>query len=134
MSSLPKHLLPFPSNYTFTVKSPTQEWIAQRLNGVFQPLDLRWHFRPSLATGFGAASGNVWSRSARRKQNRTENGDFSREKDEEEEEVERRALAFKIHALPIANQETEVHVRWLQGEDRVLFESFCGMLKRSMTT
>ena len=134
MSSLPKHLLPFPSNYTFKVRSPSQEWIAQRLNSVFRPLDLRWQFRPSLATGIGVASGNVWSRSARRKPNKTENGDFSREKDKEEEEGEQPAVGFKIHVLPIANQETEVHVRWLQGEDSVLFESFCGMLKRSVTT
>ena len=29
-------------------------------------------------------------------------------------------------------KEGDMEVRWLQGIDSILFESFCGMLKRSM--
>lgn len=103
---------------------------AQRLNLILKRLDLRWQYRASLATGIGAAKGNVWSRAARRKRERADQGDQS--STEEEKEEEEPALAFRIYVRQAANDEVEVQVRWLQGEDSVLFESFCGMLKRSM--
>jgi len=93
-------------------------------------LDLRWQYRASLATGIGAAKGNVWSRAARRKRDRAEKGSYS--STEEEEDDEKPALAFRIHLGQATNDEMDAQVRWLQGEDSVLFESFCGMLKRSM--
>lgn len=37
------------------------------------------------------------------------------------------ALRFDIDV-----RECDMEVRWLQGQDNILFESFCGMLKRSM--
>ena len=37
------------------------------------------------------------------------------------------ALRFDINV-----REGDMEVRWLQGKDNILFESFCGMLKRSM--
>jgi len=37
------------------------------------------------------------------------------------------ALGFDINV-----REGDMEVRWLQGKDNILFESFCGMLKRSM--
>ena len=37
------------------------------------------------------------------------------------------ALRFDIDV-----REGDMEVRWLQGKDNILFESFCGMLKRSM--
>lgn len=33
---------------------------------------------------------------------------------------------------PEAKGEVQVLIRWIQGTDSVLFESFCGMLKRKM--
>lgn len=45
---------------------------------------------------------------------------------EEEEEEEEVALAFSISV-----KDGEVEVRWLRGKDSVIFESFCGMLKRA---
>jgi 23S rRNA (adenine1618-N6)-methyltransferase len=37
------------------------------------------------------------------------------------------SLRFKIDV-----REGDMEVCWLQGKDSILFESFCGMLKRSM--
>lgn len=37
------------------------------------------------------------------------------------------ALRFDIDV-----RDGDMEVRWLQGKDNILFESFCGMLKRSM--
>lgn len=37
------------------------------------------------------------------------------------------ALRFDIDV-----RDGDMEVRWLQGKDNIVFESFCGMLKRSM--
>ena len=80
-----------------------------------------------MATGVGFAKGNVWSRAARRKQKPENLPDVESVGEEEEA-----ALGFKIQ-LQGQKDGTQVSVRWLQGLDSVLFESFCGMLKRQMT-
>ena len=41
------------------------------------------------------------------------------------------ALGFKIR-LEGYGKGANVMVRWLQGRDSVLFESFCGMVKRQL--
>ena len=43
------------------------------------------------------------------------------------------ALGFKVRLRKGDEGGVEVVVRWLQGRDSVLFESFCGMLKRQLT-
>lgn len=44
------------------------------------------------------------------------------------------AFGFKIHVVANAGGDSgaRVTVRWLKGHDAVLFESFCGMLKRKL--
>ena len=86
-----------------------------------------------MATGVGFAKGNVWSRAARRKQQQSHID--STEKDHgmnEESEDEGPALGFKIQLRKGSEGGAEVMIRWLQGRDSVLFESFCGMLKRQL--
>ena len=86
-----------------------------------------------MATGVGFANGNVWSRAARRKQQQSPTS--SADKDHamhEEDEGGAPALGFKIQLRKDNKGGTEVMVRWLQGRDSVLFESFCGMLKRQL--
>ena len=123
-ATLPKHLLPFPSEYNFDISVEYHE-CAHRLQSVFSGLEVRWQYRPAIATGVGFAKGNVWSRAARRKQKQEELPDA----DDEDEEP---ALGFKIR-LNGRVDATNVMVRWLQGRDSVLFESLCGMLKRQMS-
>lgn len=50
----------------------------------------------------------------------------------EEGEDDEPALGFKIQLKGGSDGGVEVLVRWLQGRDSVLFESFCGMLKRQL--
>ena len=121
--------MPFPSDYNFNIRIESRDLAAQRLNLVLKRLDLRWQYQASLDTGIGAANGNVWSRAARRKRDRIGEGNSTTEDEEDEKEP---ALAFRIQVRPAATDELEVQIRWLQGEDSVLFESFCGMLKRPM--
>lgn len=103
---------------------------AQQMNTVLQRLDLRWQYRSSLATGIGAAKANVWSRAARRHQKSKGHGALDAEEGDDNEEA---ALCFKVELFSRPKNEIESQVRWLQGEDSVLFESFCGMLKRAMS-
>ena len=44
------------------------------------------------------------------------------------------ALGFKVHVRQdgIEEKGVKVVVRWLKGTDSVLYESFCGMLKRKL--
>ena len=87
-----------------------------------------------MATGVGFANGNVWSRAARRKQQQSPTS--STDKDHtmhEEDEDGGLALGFKIQLRKSNEGASEIMIRWLQGRDSVLFESFCGMLKRQLT-
>ena len=110
------------------------------------------------------AKSNVWSRAARRAREKADNeqkakthtnddaksakanssegedpavdpehGDY---KDEDEYDDEDAALGIiiRIEGFSGKGQEHPIHLRWLWGKDSVLFESFCGMLKRQMTT
>lgn len=72
---------------------------------------------------------NVWSRQARRKRR---NEDAAVKKDEVDEK--KAALGFKVQVKQerASANEVAVQVRWLKGTDTVLFESFCGMLKRKV--
>ncbi|KAH8155337.1 uncharacterized protein LAJ45_00347 [Morchella importuna] len=67
--------------------------------------------------GRGEARGDVWSRKARRRKARGE-----MDVDVEGGEVK---MGFRIEVMG-----GEVVVRWTRGTDHVLFESFCGMLRR----
>lgn len=129
IAGLPKHLLPFPCEYQFTVPDATP---AERITAILGDLDLQWQYQLALSTGVGYAKSNVWSRAARRKKKKQEADEAHGVESEEEEEVAEPALGFKIQ-LDAAETGKMVQVRWLQGKDSVLFESFCGMLKRQMT-
>ena len=123
--------MPFPSEFTFALPNTTLEDVAHRIHAQLEELDLQWQYRPSLATGVGFAKANVWSRAARRQQQKggTAGTNKSNELDEEEP-----SLGFKIQLrLEKETQEVQVLIRWLRGHDSVLFESFCGMMKRQVS-
>ena len=131
-TTLPKHLLPYPSESSFTIETSIES-CSHRLNDTIQALHMRWQYRPIMATGVGFARGNVWSRAARRKQEQSPTN--STDKDHtmsEEDEDGGPALGFKIQLRNVNEGGAQVMVRWLKGRDSVLFESFCGMLKRQL--
>ena len=129
-STLPKHLLQFPSESSFTVEVSVEE-CSHRLDDTLQALDLQWQYRPIMATGVGFAKENVWSRAARRKQQQSPTNSTGRDHAMNEGEDSGPALGFKIRLEGLGGGAV-VKVRWLQGRDSVLFESFCGMLKRQL--
>ena len=127
MASLPKHLLPFPCEYHFSVPHSSP---AERLNTIMSKLDLQWQYQPSLSTGIGYTKSNVWSRAARRNQ-RNIIDEAVKTKSDNEDEDEHAIFGFRIQ-LQCEEGGQVIQVRWLQGKDSVLFESLCGMLKRQM--
>jgi len=93
-------------------------------------LSIQWQWRPAMLTGVGFAEQNVWSRAARRRQ--TSQGS-PREDNSWLEGKDEMAFGFKIQAKQGKDVKgIEVVIRWLKGNDSVLFESFCGMLKRQV--
>lgn len=118
-----------------TVKVPGADVKAcgKRVNEVMQGLEVKWQWRALLDAGVVESIGNVWSRAARRKRkigssdnDATKMATDEKERDSEEEHLV--ALAVKISC-----KDQQIEVRWLRGHEWALFESFCGMLKRSLS-
>ena len=77
----------------------------------------------------GFAEKNVWSRSARRHAVKTQDEVV----DESSSDDSEMALGLKIYVTePPDVKEAEIIIRWLKGHDSILFESFCGMLRRKV--
>lgn len=88
---------------------------------------MKWMWKASILTGIGFAQKAVWSRAARRNAPKSQDTNM----DEDEDEA---ALGVKIYCGEVLENETQkrVTIRWIKGVDAVLFESFCGMLKRKL--
>ncbi|KAL8947509.1 MAG: hypothetical protein Q9222_006214, partial [Ikaeria aurantiellina] len=135
-SGLPKRWLPFPSEYGFEITDTGIERVQQKISIVLKDLDLKYRYKADTATWLGSAKENVWSRAARRRRERKveEDEDEEDEEDKEEEEAEP-ALIFKIQLSPEDGSDSVVvSVRWMQGAESKVFESFCGMLKRRVSS
>lgn len=135
-SSIPKHLLPFPSEFNFEIPTTSVDLVGSKISALLEGLDLQWRYRSQISTGVGFARANVWSRAARRQRQREAAGggevrEKSDDDDNDDERIEEAALGFKIQ-LARGSEVVAVSIRWLQGVDCVLFESFCGMVKRQM--
>ena len=119
--------LPFPSEFVFEVQSESGgvEEVSESISQEVDALDLKWQWKKGVGQGLGMAERDAWSRKARRRK-----GDVSGEAMDEDGEA---ALVFKVS---LSQSEgvggVSVNVRWLQGKDSVLFESFCGWLKRKV--
>ncbi|KAK5944133.1 hypothetical protein PMZ80_003414 [Knufia obscura] len=145
-----KHL-PFPTEMKVLVDADVGA-TTRKLNEEFTKLDgMEWRWRSGLQAGIGRSmNGDVWSRHARRRQKRreVENHDSmdvetaKHDNNHKEEELPEPNFAFKIMVQPqnaemmtdVADPTTTVlKLRWLQGQDSTLFESFHGWLKRKLT-
>ncbi|CAO2653693.1 Nn.00g031040.m01.CDS01 [Neocucurbitaria sp. VM-36] len=125
METIANESLPFPTSYTIQLPSSTDPQSAKEtLNTHLSSLDLRWDWSPETSTGIGEASQNVWSRAYRRAYERKQKEGLVDMKQDGERGVE---LAFRIKVVDLAR---EVDVEWVRGTDRVLWESFCGLVHR----
>lgn len=118
--------------------------VGKRVDSILSELPLRWMWRPAIRTGVGFAGGNVWSRAARRRQNRVPRKQEPDEEDEEDEDEEEEEIVFGFKVTVSKGDGSgsqmeeregkgvQVVIRWLKGFDSTLFESFCGMMKRKL--
>jgi 23S rRNA (adenine1618-N6)-methyltransferase len=82
-------------------------------------------WKANIHTGVGFSEKAVWSRAFRRQDRK--------DSDEMGEGDGDMALGFKINLEQITDPGgMRVTIRWLKGHDSVLFESFCGMVKRKL--
>ncbi|KAM0152224.1 hypothetical protein ACHAPG_007759 [Botrytis cinerea] len=129
--SLQKSLLPFPAEQTITVGIHDKAVIAARLHDMLSKLITLWSWEPATFVGTGFCEKAVWSRASRRHLNKT---------NDEKSNVASKilpgdmAFGFKISFGDPEEESpgTKVVIRWLKGHDSVLFESFCGMIKRKL--
>ncbi len=84
-----------------------------------EALDLNWSWDQDRSSGRAQAWANVWSRAARRQQGSNKGPTSGAE---------------PVLTVSITIHPDSVTVRWLKGSDTVLYESFCGMLRRSVVT
>ncbi|KKK16290.1 hypothetical protein ARAM_002534 [Aspergillus rambellii] len=124
----PKHLLPFPSEYTFDISNNFIDDLGKLVDEELSSLHIQWVWRKGLTTGVGFAMENVWSRQYRRKMKTS----LTQEKPSINEGKAELGLRVQLIVDPIEAKTVKVIIRWLKGSDSVLFESFCGMLKRKL--
>ena len=146
-----KKCLPFPTELELSVQNDnetTTGWINEelaKLNG------MEWRWRSDVQAGIGRSmDGDVWSRHARRRQRRIDveepvSRDIEMTKaddDDEEDEQSEPQFVFKLIIQPpnteavAAGSDPKANsfqLRWLQGHDSTLFESFHGWLKRKLS-
>jgi 23S rRNA (adenine1618-N6)-methyltransferase len=81
-------------------------------------------WKSSIGTGLGFSEKAVWSRASRRHQASVQSNKDATEL----------AFGFKVQveALTGGQAGAKVRIRWVKGHDTVIFESFCGMLKRKL--
>lgn len=150
-----KELLPFPTEFVIHGIAAFEGEVRHRVDEVLGPLDLRWTWDEASAgekatSGVCIAHGNVWSRAARRKRGAghaqanahsdssrhdrpskdgNSDGDGETSDDDSDDDDDDAALGARI---TVAANTGEILIRWLRGQDSVLWESFCGMLKREL--
>lgn len=124
-----KDLLPFPTEYSIDIAKQDTGTVGSIVDDTMVQLGLKWSWDWATTSGIASAAENVWSRSARRKKRKRDviaSPELDGDKDAPSGGV---ALAVRISLQP-----QRVDVRWLKGSDSIMFESFCGMLKRRILT
>ena len=131
-----KVLLPFPSEFSFSIADASIDNVATCIDKILRALDLQWQFRPAVSAGVGLANENVWSRTARRQKRKVQTDvalkSGQNAMDEESEDDKEPVFGFKVQVRGSQNGGAGVLIRWLRGHESMLFESFCGMLRRQI--
>ena len=112
----------------------TYDAVMKTMDADLSSLSWYWTWDKSLSAGIGFSTGNVWSRQARRKMKLAgQEGSASRLSDiPVDPELGIRTQLKIVSTKDSEGRAVEVLISWIQGTDSVLFESFCGMLKRKL--
>lgn len=99
-----------------------------KVNEMLTQLPMKWTWRRGTMTGLGFSKGAVWSRASRRQASRQD----SVEKDSSGNGDGERSFGFEVEVAAEGSSGAKLIIRWIKGHDSVMFESFCGMLKRKV--
>ncbi|KAI0101479.1 hypothetical protein GGR51DRAFT_330285 [Nemania sp. FL0031] len=140
-SSIAKTLLPPVTETTIYQPSPHLHTdptlsLAKTLRDTIESLGLpSWSWDAQNLRGVGFAEGNVWSRAYRRRKTR-ESEATKQEASVPPLDVATCAFGFSLTIQPAdpdtSSDSPAVVLRWLQGGDASLFESFAGVLQRCL--
>lgn len=139
-----KKYLPFPADLEIVLGEGNGDFLNSLTEVLQNVTGLDWAWRPDLPAGLiRSMEGDVWSRSARRRQKKQvvdqidnmqirEDGSV-----DSQDEPPRPKLVVKITSTQKAISgstagNTSLNLRWMEGFDNVLFESFHGWLKRKL--
>ncbi|KAI0424509.1 hypothetical protein F5Y09DRAFT_353345 [Xylaria sp. FL1042] len=143
-SSIPKNMLPLATEITLygssaLVQTDPVQFLKKVLCDTIGSLNLRsWDWDDQRLRGVGFADGNVWSRAYRRR--RVGKGVVAVDQRENAillPDVTDCALGFSV-SIQSENVDNSgdsspaVILRWLQGDDESLFESFSGVIRRCL--
>lgn len=113
------NLLPFPTDYIIA-RTTRPDDTAKNVDATLSEFGANWTWEEKMRAGLFFAAANVWSRAARRKKSRGL----------EITTASSPAVAIGVRILILKNE--DVLCRWIRGQDSVLYESFCGMMKRKL--
>lgn len=116
-------VLPHATENTIRVPLQSAQSVGKKADEIVKKLDGKWAWRSLLDAGVFECKGNVWNRKARSRKKRGEEI-VQQEGDADDTEVVEVALAVKISC-----KAEQIDVRWLRGQDDVLFMGFCKFLK-----
>ncbi|KAB8298344.1 hypothetical protein EYC80_002070 [Monilinia laxa] len=134
--SLQKSLLPFPAEQQITIPASNKTTVARSVHDTLSESMTLWTWDSQNFAGVGFCDQAVWSRKSRRgRENARIVSRASGSHVKDEEWPKDMAFGFKISLEEFEGDATGSHVivRWVKGHNSVLFESFCGMMKRKLS-
>lgn len=116
----------------------TRHELCQRIDYILSQLPLAWRWVVNPLNGVGFSEKDVWSRTARRQINKglggfpdQGNGQMTTSETVQNNKCMRFGFEIRIENIPECNPcKNQMVIRWIKGCDAVVFESFCGMMKR----
>ncbi|KXS95410.1 hypothetical protein AC578_6778 [Pseudocercospora eumusae] len=123
-------VLPMATANTIKVEGKDRRALGEAVDEAITAYEgVKWVWRPLLDAGIMQCKEDMWSGKARRKRKQKEKlASLGKDAGIEAEDEEQVGLAVKVSC-----KDQEVEVRWLRGHDQVLFNSFCAVLRRTLT-
>ncbi|DAA75584.1 TPA_exp: Uncharacterized protein A8136_1658 [Trichophyton benhamiae CBS 112371] len=132
VSNIPKKYLPFPSEFHLSLPCKSVDSLIEVIDTEINSFRIPWKWDNQRSSGLGFTMENAWSRQARRKRQQQEAAQDGSNQADISFDTENAVFGFIIQVRRPGLKNADVTVRWVKGVDSVIFESFCGMLKRKV--
>ncbi|KAM5470311.1 putative 23S rRNA (adenine(1618)-N(6))-methyltransferase [Microsporum ferrugineum] len=132
ISNIPKRYLPFPSEFSFSMPCKSIDSLIEAIDTEIKSFRIPWEWDNKKSSGLGFTTENAWSRQARRKRQQQDSAKDGFNNAGIQSNTEDAVFGFIIQVRRLSPENADITVRWVKGFDSVIFESFCGMLKRKV--